>query len=127
MIKDNHSMDDGYKVTQVYNFNSDFKPNYTWLKNLTNKKYQDNKFLNEMKQFENRTWDNTTNRYKVDFNDIPNSQIVYHEKKTNSPDGFHLYRPSKFVQNYNNKHSNGAWSTSNMSSSSDSKRTTGQI
>lgn len=80
MVKDNYNMNGGKKVTKVYNFNSDFKPNYTWLKNLTDKNYQDNKFLNEMKEYEDKSWDNTTNTYKIDFNDIPNSNIIYQQK-----------------------------------------------
>lgn len=73
-----------------------------------------------MEKYEKSSYDNKSSSFRVDFDDIPNSQIVYHEKKTDSPDGFNIYKPSKFVQNFNNQHTKWSTNSSNWSGASDS-------
>lgn len=41
-----------------------------------------------MEKYDQKDFDNNPIFSKVDFDDIPNSQTIYHEKKTDSPDGF---------------------------------------
>lgn len=59
---------------------------------------------------------------RIDFDSIPNSNIVYQEKRSDDPKGFSLYKPSPFVSQWNSQF------TSNGSSGSFSdNRSTGQI
>lgn len=74
------------------------------MNNLVDEKSQKESFLKEMKKFplpeiKNASLIGKTDR--IDFDSIPNSRIVYHEKKTDDPKGYDLYKPSPFVEKWN--------------------------
>lgn len=102
MAEEKYHPSDDFKVLKTYRFKSDYKPSYTWLKNLTNKKYQDDKLIKDMSKYMTHSDDGVSKTYGVDFDDIPNSQIIYKENNVNSPDGYQIYKPSSFVNNFNN-------------------------
>lgn len=128
-----NSMDqDQRRVLKTVQFKSDFKPKYTWLNILTDNDSKKELFLKSMEKYNNYGDASLAKSYKVDFDQIPNSQTIYKEVKTDSPDGFGLYKPSNFVRNFNSQHGTGASGNSVVtgslgSDSSSGQRTTGQI
>lgn len=85
------------RVLETHYFKSDFKPDYSWLKDLTNPQTKKNKIIKDMEKYGFKNDDSKAVTYRIDFDEIPNQNIVYQEKQTDSPDGFGMYKPSKFV------------------------------